>query len=45
MGFSEDPIFTNWGVIIANDSQNINSILELENKKIAIKENDIFYVG
>lgn len=45
MGFSEDPIFTNWGVIIANDSQNINSILELENKKIALKENDIFYVG
>jgi len=45
MSFSEDPIFTNWGVIIANNEQNINSILDLANKKIAFKENDIFYAG
>ncbi|UOD34773.1 PAS domain S-box protein [Deferribacteraceae bacterium V6Fe1] len=45
MSFTEEPIFTNWGQIIANKNSKIKSIIDLENKKIALIENDIFYKG
>lgn len=45
MNFTEEPIFTNWGQIIANKKSNIKSIVDLNNKKIALKEKDIFYIG
>jgi PAS domain S-box-containing protein len=45
MDFTDEPIFTNWGNIIASKNAGIKSLVDLGNKKIAIKENDIFYVG
>ncbi|MCB4204257.1 transporter substrate-binding domain-containing protein [Deferribacterales bacterium Es71-Z0220] len=45
MDFSDEPIFTNWGQIITNKNAQIKSIIDLKDKKIAVKKNDIFYVG
>ncbi|WP_459996619.1 HD domain-containing phosphohydrolase [Marinitoga arctica] len=40
--YPREPFFTNWGIIYSNNS-NIDSLLDLKNKKIAVLKNDIYY--
>lgn len=44
MDFSNEPIFSNWGLVIANKNSEIKGLLDLNNKKIAVKKGDIFLV-
>lgn len=45
MDFSDEAIFSNWGLIIANkNSYIVSSILDLKGKKIAVKKDDIFFM-
>jgi len=39
--FSEESVFTNWGVIYSNKNQNIESITDLEGKTLALENGDI----
>ncbi|MBC7197265.1 MAG: transporter substrate-binding domain-containing protein, partial [Deferribacterales bacterium] len=45
MNFSRESIFTNWGQIIAHKDADINSLIDLNNKVIAVQPNDLFYHG
>ncbi len=45
MDFSKYPMFTNWGQLVCRKSENLSSIKSLENKKIAIQHNDIYFHG
>jgi PAS domain S-box-containing protein len=45
MSFSKESIFTNWGQIIAHKDVDIDSLIDLNNKTIAVQPNDIFYFG
>lgn len=45
MNFSDEAIFSNWGLIISNSSSNIKGLLDLEGRKIAVKKDDIFWTN
>ncbi len=45
MNFNNEDIFINWGKIIVRTDSNIRSIIDLEGKSIAVKQNDIFLTG
>lgn len=40
--YPSQPFFTNWGIIYSKNN-NIDSLLDLKNKKIAVLKNDIYY--
>jgi len=44
-GFSEEPLFVNWGVIYQHPSAEIESIPDLIGKRIAVMEGSIHTVG
>ncbi|MGC8925807.1 MAG: ATP-binding protein [Calditerrivibrio sp.] len=43
--FSKYPLFTNWGQIICKKDKYLNSISELNGKRIAIQKNDLYFTG
>lgn len=46
MDFSLKPIFTNWGQIITNNKgKQINDISGLNNSRLAIQKNDLYFYG
>lgn len=45
MDFSAKPIFTNWGQIITRKDKKINDISDLNNTRLAIQKNDIYFFG
>lgn len=45
MNFSRESIFTNWGQIIAHKGADINSLIDLNNKVIAVQPHEVFYYG
>ncbi|SHF11212.1 ABC-type amino acid transport substrate-binding protein [Marinitoga hydrogenitolerans DSM 16785] len=42
--YPSEPFFTNWGVIYSNN-HNIDSILDLKNKKVAVLKDDIYFIS
>lgn len=40
--FSQNPVFTNWGVLYTQKIQKINSLQDIQDKKVGIKQDDIF---
>jgi len=45
MDFSRYPLFTNWGQIICKKEKYPNSISELNDKRIAVQKNDLYFIG
>ena len=45
LDYPQEYLFMDWGVIYANDSQSIDSLLELENKRIAALKGSIYTQG
>ncbi|MDH3957476.1 MAG: transporter substrate-binding domain-containing protein, partial [Desulfobacteraceae bacterium] len=43
--FTYENVLSNWGQIYVNGQSGINSILDLDCKKIAVLQNDIYYNG
>ncbi len=43
--FTYENVLSNWGQIYVNGQSGINSILDLDSKKIAVLHNDIYYSG
>ena len=41
--FTKEIVFSNWGRVYTQENLNINSILNLTEKKIAVLKNDIYY--
>ncbi|MGD8383453.1 MAG: transporter substrate-binding domain-containing protein, partial [Syntrophobacterales bacterium] len=41
--FTYEEIFSDWGVVYAQEDSDINQIVNLDNKKIAVVHNDIHY--
>ncbi|WP_175418207.1 MULTISPECIES: HD domain-containing phosphohydrolase [unclassified Marinitoga] len=42
--YNKEPVFTNWGMVYTR-YKNVKSLLDFEDKKIAVIKNDIYYVG
>lgn len=45
MDFSRYPLFTNWGQIICKKEKYPNCIYELNDKRIAVQKNDLYFTG
>lgn len=43
--YNEETLYTNWGHIYTNKSQEINSFSDLEGKTIGVEKGDVHYVG
>lgn len=43
--FSNETVWVNWGVLYIQPSSKIESFFDLENKKISVVKNDIYYIG
>lgn len=45
MNFTSETFLANWGRVYSSENVIINSIMDLNNKKIAVLKNDIYYTG
>jgi len=43
--FNRETVLSNWGEVYLKKDSDIKSLLGLENKKLAVLENDIYYIG
>ena len=43
--FFEESFFNNWGSLVVSNTTTLTSINQLENKKIGVKKEDIYYTG
>jgi PAS domain S-box-containing protein len=43
--FNHEPLFFEWAVVYIREGLNLNSVLDLANKKIGVMKTDIFYEG
>ncbi|TRX71824.1 ATP-binding protein [Carboxylicivirga sp. M1479] len=43
--FSEESIYTNWGIVYCNKSNDIESITDLENRKVALENGDVHAIA
>ncbi|GAB4323485.1 MAG: hypothetical protein Kow0069_28630 [Promethearchaeota archaeon] len=45
LAFSNETWFTNWGEVLARGNVEVDSILDLEGRRVAVLADDIYYVG
>jgi ABC-type amino acid transport substrate-binding protein len=42
--FSNETVFFNWGTVYTRSGSTIDSLFDLENKRVAVLANDIYYI-